>query len=362
MARILNIVPSAYLAGTERSNLLRLKGLQKRGYTIKLLSLRPMGALAGLLDEAGIEFEGLKYRGPFGLWNIGRIRGIVRQFNPDAILMTEKNIVASLAVGGICPGHRLLCIHNHIERRFTAKIIYRQAVGFFNHICFNSAFLRNEALGIYPGLAEHSSVLYNPFELPKPVSPAERTRARKIFGLAPRDWVIGNAGQLIARKRFDVFIEVLARLNRERPVRALIAGDGPLRKELESLAAQKGVGRLIQWLGWHKDLRHFYAALDVLLFNTDIDALARIPIEAGAMGIPPVCSSVQGGIGEVFNGIPGLEAFPRHDEKALAARCLYFLKNRGVGRVCTSRLKLKIRDIHDSGYHARKVESFLGIA
>jgi glycosyltransferase involved in cell wall biosynthesis len=216
-------------------------------------------------------------------------------------------------------------------------------------------------MGVCPALEAHSSVLYNPFELPKPVHPTERARARKSFGLKKGDWVIGNAGQLIPRKRFDVFINVLARLNHQRPVYALVAGDGPLRKKLESLAEQKGVGRMIIWLGWRKNLRDFFAALDVLLFNTDIDALSRTPVEAGAMGVPPVCSCVRGGLGELFNEIPGLEVLPRHDEEALAARCFSFLENRNAGHQCISKLKSKLRILHHPESHARNIEVFLGI-
>src|SRR5581483_10576503 len=69
-----------------------------------------------------------------------------------------------------------------------------------------------------------------------------------------------------------------------------IAGDGPERASLESLARETGISKSVRWLGWLKDMTSFYQALDVLQFNSDWDALGLTPVEAMSFGIPVVCS------------------------------------------------------------------------
>ena len=53
------------------------------------------------------------------------------------------------------------------------------------------------------------------------------------------DKVVGNAGWLISRKRWDIYLQIAARVAGKIPeARFLIAGDGPERAALQHMAAQ----------------------------------------------------------------------------------------------------------------------------
>ncbi len=363
MSRILNVIQCANLGGMEKVNLLRLVALKKRGHIVKMISINPIGELRSLLEEARIDHEGLAYKGPAGFLGIGDIRKKMREFSPDAIIQTGHNMAATAAMSGICVGRRLLCLQYHHSEslRLKWKLIYWQALKTFNRITYCADFIRNEAIGIVPEMRARSEVLYDPCEMPLMISLSEKQKARRKLKLKPTEWVIGNGGWLIKRKRFDVFINVLARLNSIHPTRGLIAGDGPERAALKNFAKQKGIGGRILWLGWIKDIRNFYAALDVLEFNSDFDALCRTPIEASTLGIPSVCSLKDGGLNEIFGKIKGLEALNEHDESKLTNRCVQFLKNKKLGRSSSERLRIKLKAIGDPEDHARRVEALLGI-
>jgi glycosyltransferase involved in cell wall biosynthesis len=106
----------------------------------------------------------------------------------------------------------------------------------------------------------------------------------------------------------------------------IIAGDGPLRNELESLARTLGLGDRIRWLGWQADLSRFYNAIDILTFNSDWDALGRTPIEALAAGIPFVGSLLNGGLAEALPPeYPWL--LKHHDVHGLAQFCCNVFKD-----------------------------------
>jgi len=55
----------------------------------------------------------------------------------------------------------------------------------------------------------------------------------------------------------------------------VIAGDGPEAETMRSLSAELGIADHVRWLGWQSDIRQFYHSLDVLLFNSDWDAMAH---------------------------------------------------------------------------------------
>src|SRR5439155_21269588 len=69
---------------------------------------------------------------------------------------------------------------------------------------------------------------------------------------AHRDYDLIITAQLIARKRVDLFLRIVADLRMRHPhIRAAILGDGPLRSDLERLADSLGIRDRVEFLGFH---------------------------------------------------------------------------------------------------------------
>jgi glycosyltransferase involved in cell wall biosynthesis len=152
--------------------------------------------------------------------------------------------------------------------------------------------------------------------------------SRQRFGLPVGATVVGNAGWLIPRKRFDVFLQTAASIHRQRPdVRFLIAGNGPDRQQLETLSHALAINQAVVWVDWVDDIRAVYASLDLLLFNSDWDALPCTPIEAIVHGIPVVSSMLHSGIPEILRPQVDLVLLDRHDVAALSAAALHLLSD-----------------------------------
>jgi glycosyltransferase involved in cell wall biosynthesis len=169
-------------------------------------------------------------------------------------------------------------------------------------ITYPTAFTRDEAVRISPGIAKRATVVPNGYE-PQVANAAEwramRDAARLRLGFPPDAFIIGNAGWLIPRKRFDVFLETAAVLRTRLPqARFVICGDGPDRHALEALASRLGLSDVVTFAGWVSDLTDYYRAWDVLLFNSDFDTLPCAPMEAASHGCPTVASLVSGGLDE----------------------------------------------------------------
>jgi glycosyltransferase involved in cell wall biosynthesis len=165
--------------------------------------------------------------------------------------------------------------------------------------------------------------------------------ARAALGFSASTKLIGNAGWLIPRKRFDVFLMVASRVARRRKdAFFLIAGDGPDRARLQALAAELQLADRVCWLGWREDLAEFYSALDVLLFNAEEDAFPTTPLEAMSYGIPVVASACNSGLAEVMSdGYCGY-LIPNHDVDIMADAVLTFLNtdNRSLSELARARV------------------------
>ena len=304
IVHIYNVMQCTNLGGMEQASLRLMQALQKRSHTFEVLSLTPLGGLQMPLRGARIPAEGHVYKGIGGWRSAVNLRSRLQQVNADALLMTGHNLLATIAMGDLCQKHRVLAIHSHhsgIKPNWQWKLIYRVADAKFTAITFPSDCVRLEAIGFHPSMAHKCHTIRNPICLPDKISGDERRMARKALGLSPTDFVVGNAGWLIPRKQFDVFLTVAAEVSRSvGHARFVIAGDGPDRGQLEFLAKKLNLSDKVLWLGWKDDLVPFYRSLDVLLFNSDWDAYPTTPMEALSYGIPVVASLLWGGLREVM--------------------------------------------------------------
>lgn len=73
----------------------------------------------------------------------------------------------------------------------------------------------------------------------------------------------------------------------------LVAGDGPLRPELERWSQQAG-HRSVRFLGQVSDMPHLYSKADLLLLPSSTEGLPGVVIEALMSGVPVVASDVGG--------------------------------------------------------------------
>ncbi|HEY7400932.1 MAG TPA: glycosyltransferase, partial [Actinomycetota bacterium] len=143
--------------------------------------------------------------------------------------------------------------------------------------------------------------------------PDDEARAgeRARLGIAPSEVVVGMASRLIDGKGHPLAIEALAGLDR-RDIRLLIAGDGPLRADLE-VEAKRAPDASVRFLGHVEDVRVFLAACDVLLFPT-LPSLSEgfglAALEAMAAAKPVVATRV-GALPEVVvDHVTGLVVEP----------------------------------------------------
>ncbi len=125
-----------------------------------------------------------------------------------------------------------------------------------------------------------------------------------------------SAGRLVERKRFDLVIAVLAAA-RERELDAglWIVGTGPLRDELQHLAAARGVGDRVRFLGGRGDreLAALYRSADLFvspcasdLETGDVEGFGLTFIEAAACGTPAAALAEGGVTDAVEDGVSGI--------------------------------------------------------
>lgn len=121
-------------------------------------------------------------------------------------------------------------------------------------------------------------------------------------------------GRLHENKGFDTLLKALARLS---DVYLWIAGDGPERQNLETLAYELGVKPRVRFLGWRDDAPALFAAADLFVCPSRHEPLGNVVIEAWAQRKPVLAAASQGPTELIRDGENGLLT-PVDDPVAMA--------------------------------------------
>lgn len=147
------------------------------------------------------------------------------------------------------------------------------------------------------------------------------------LSIAPRDLGLLFVGMYVPVKNLDVLLRAYARVRDDVAVPLTLAGDGPLRPALESLAAELGIEASVRFLG--AQTRAEVAALmgraAALALPSRSEGWGMVVAESLARGTPVVASRV-GGVPEIMGSEDAGILVEPDNERALAAALVAILE------------------------------------
>lgn len=170
------------------------------------------------------------------------------------------------------------------------------------------------------------------------------------------------AGKFIDRKRPQDFVEALAKVTclLQRPVRACIVGDGPLRVNVEAMARQLPTGCELEFKGFvnQQAMPSVLQQASVFVFTSEREAYGLAATEAAAAGLALIVAEGIGCVGDTVLARPDVNAliYKAGDVDALAAAMIRMLNNREI-LVSMQEASLKISATHDVSYAAAVIEA-----
>ena len=166
--------------------------------------------------------------------------------------------------------------------------------------------------------------------------PIEVDQKKVELGLTGKK-VMLTVCRLVERKGIEVVLRALADIAKRIPeIIYLIAGSGPYRDRLQSLAAQLGVQKYVSFMGYVPDdmLNEVYNLCDVFVMPShhsppEVEGFGLVFLEAGAAGKPSI-GTLAGGIPDAIQeGKTGLLIMP-NDERGLAAEVTRLLTHEAL--------------------------------
>ncbi len=250
------------------------------------------------LREAGIEPDLLRYGRRFDPMTRFALDRMIREFKPDIVLSWMNRATSAV------PKSRGRFVHvGRLGGYYNLKY-YKNC----DHLIANTADIADYL--VKNGWRE-DRVHYLPNFVSGDIMPPV---PRSTFYTPERAPLILSLGRLHENKGFDTLLRAVSRVPN---VYLWLAGEGPLRGELEALAEQLGIKPRVRFLGWRDDVEALFAAADLFVSPSRHEPLGNVVIEAWAQGVPVVATDTLGPGTLIENGETGL-LVPVDDVPSLA--------------------------------------------
>ena len=185
----------------------------------------------------------------------------------------------------------------------------------------------NRDRGIELGLwkPDQVSVIRAGVDLDRFRAPGDGRETRRQLGVPDGVSVVTQIGNFKPQKAPLDFIEAAARIVERFPeVCFVMVGDGPLRGEAQTRAAELGIADRVIFCGWWNDVPGLLAATSVSVLSSHHEGLPCSVVESLAAGVPVVATAVDGTPEVIRPGVNG-ELVAPGDPGGLAAAVLAIL-------------------------------------
>ncbi|HEY2919041.1 MAG TPA: glycosyltransferase family 4 protein [Candidatus Binatia bacterium] len=311
LLKILHIDPERSWGGGEAQVFGLLAYLAAKGHRNDLLT-HPTGPLFARCQDLNVTTFPLKVRNDLDLRDVPALRRLIKNGNYDIVHLHTKRAHA-LSLWLPRSGNRLRWV-------VTRRMDYPESKSWYTNYLYNrrvdgvvaiSRIVKDLLIraGVKPGKIRliHSGIDPQRYER-QPEKPLGGNGAT----------VVGCLAGLQERKGHRFLLQAAALLkSRGLNLRYQIAGDGPLRQQLEQLTGRLGLGDEVRFVGFVADTAQFLAKIDLFVMPSLSEGLGVAALEAMAAGKAVIATSAGGLAESVLDGVTGI-LVPPQDPTALA--------------------------------------------
>src|SRR5262245_46535920 len=317
-ARIMYVVDHLKFGGVQTHLVQVLSRLDRRRFIPMVCALKGHGEVRATIERMDVPVLegglGRTLMGPGGLRVVVRLARLLRAYRVDIAhaYLFHPNVLAPVA-GRLARVRATIASKRSLDR--YPSLGPRCAVKLGNALA-DRVMINADAIGRFvvaeEGCPPAKMVLIPNGVREDALRPAGDSRAkRRELGLPSDAPVVGAVSRLAWKKGVRHLVAATPHILEAAPnARVVIAGDGPLRAELEAEAETLGVRDHILFLGSRADTVELMAAFDVFVLPSVVEGMSNALLEAMAVGRPVVATDVGGNPEVAVHGETGLIVAP----------------------------------------------------
>jgi len=342
--RMLHIIDSLKLGGTEIQCYEIVKRISKKDYYSHVVTFNKAGPLAERFNKLGINVTEFKITGSFynpaSIFKIVLLSLFIRKNNFKIIqtygfystipgVIAAKVANAPYIIAGKRDMNKMLSKNKIKIEKFLWKYCHKIVV----NACKIKEYLVTKE-GIF---ADKIEVIYNGVDIRK--YPKESSNVSSdnydLIGM------IANFRKQKDHRTFLLAAKLV--LNIKEKVKFILIGSGPLELEMKKFAEELGIKESVLFYGQKtgKELYEIFRKLSINVLSSTNEGLPNTILEAMAMGIP-VIANPSGGIPELIKDGEDGYLFPYKNADILLEKILTILENEEIAYKIGSNAKMKV--------------------
>ncbi|MCB9990516.1 MAG: glycosyltransferase [Rhodospirillales bacterium] len=257
------------------------------------------------LERAGLKVHELKFGGVADLYTVYRLRKIIRDFKPHIVQTWMSRAAQKVPSWGDKDAQQPYLVVSRLGGYYKVK--HFKNTDYFTPITPDIGRYLVEN-GVAPERVRQINNFAETEDVRFPVS-------REDLGTPEDATVLLALGRLHDAKAFDTLLKAMQNV----PGAYLwIAGEGPMRDELEALSSELGLNDRVRFLGWRDDRAALFQAADICVFSSRYEPFGTVFVQAWAQKTPLVTTASDGPRQYVRDGEDAL-LVPIDDVGALSA-------------------------------------------
>ncbi|GMV91452.1 MAG: hypothetical protein AMXMBFR82_12300 [Candidatus Hydrogenedentota bacterium] len=293
--RILHIDEQRGWRGGEQQASYLIRGLVERGHDCAIAGRTGSAFVTADHGPGLFEIVEAPFRGEADLWTAFKLSRAVRRLDIDILHAHTSHALTYAVLARKLAGRGKVVASRRVDFPPRQNAFSRWKYGAADHIIAISGKIA-EVMRTFGVPESRLSVVYSGID---PARLDVPPLSRSSLGVPEGVPLLGNVAALVGHKDHQTLIAAMAEVLRAVPeAHLVVAGEGPLRPELERQIAGLNLGHAVHLLGFRNDVPAILKALDVFVMSSKEEGLGTSVLDAMAAGVPVVATAA-GGIPEM---------------------------------------------------------------
>lgn len=325
---ILQLVNGFAIGGGEMGLLTLVKRLNPEKYHQVICAVGQGGPLQPDFEATGYRVEVLSKKRSFDFSLIRQVANLMREEKIDIVLTTlfyADVIGAFAALRAKVPVVISWEVVSH-PFKFRHMFAYKRALKNIDMVVPVSHAIGRQLMKEREVPEEKIHTIHYGVDTEK-YCPKDGAAMRQQLGISDDTIVFGTNARMTHQKGHIFLVEAVKQVVWKHPnVRFVLAGDGPLRGDIEKQISEAGLTDKFQLLGFRSDITDLLSAYDVYVLPSLYEGLPNQVLEAMSCQKGVIATAVDGTVEAVADGKTGL-LVPSKNPDALAKALLKVLDN-----------------------------------